>query len=230
MLKGIIFDMDGVLVDSHPAHKQAWRAFLREMGQNCSEERLEFVLDGRTRRDILVHFLGDLTEDEIRTFSKMKDAHFASYADEVRLVPGVVEFLALLSEARTPCAVATSASHVRASETLDRFRLKDNFCCMVTASDVDCGKPDPAIFKLAGHRLGVEPNATVVFEDAVSGVQAATAAGCACIGIGSGSLAERLLRAGAVCVCPDFVGLSVCYVQEQLRLVASQSSRPLALA
>lgn len=209
MLKGAIFDMDGVLIDSHPAHKQAWRMFLQEIGRPCSDDDLEYVLDGRTRRDILCHFLGAITDEEFQTYSKLKDKHFAIYSDKVRLIPGVAQFLDALTSAGVDCAVATSASRSRACQMLDRFRLHRYFSALVAGTDVQHGKPDPAIFRLASVRLGHEPESVIAFDDAVSGVQSATGAGLTCVGIGSGSHAQALLAAGAASTLPDFLGVSI---------------------
>ena len=63
VFKGVVFDFDGVIVDSHPAHLRAWKSFLNSMGKNVSEEQLHFVLDGRKRDDILRHFLGELSAE-----------------------------------------------------------------------------------------------------------------------------------------------------------------------
>lgn len=66
MLKDMIFDMDGVLIDSHPIHTSAWRRFLASLDRHATDDELDFVLDGRKKEDILRHFLGDLSEERIR--------------------------------------------------------------------------------------------------------------------------------------------------------------------
>ena len=80
--------MDGVIVDSHPAHRKAWRQFLRTLGREVSNTELNFILDGRKRADILRHFLGELSEAEIVDYGKRKDDFFQHSSFEVKLSQG----------------------------------------------------------------------------------------------------------------------------------------------
>lgn len=213
MLSGVIFDMDGVLIDSHPAHKVAWRRFLSEVGKDVSDSELAFVLDGRKRQDILHHFLGDLDEQQLSEFGRRKDEYFLALAGTIETVRGLLPFLNELEESRIPKAVATSAMPSRAHSMLTRLALKQRFSAVVTGQDVVHGKPHPAIFQLAGERLGVCPDNLLVIEDAVSGVRAAKAAGMKCLGISSGEHARALLAAGADYVSPDFESLALADLQ-----------------
>src|SRR5579872_2761127 len=92
-LRGVIFDMDGVIVDSHPAHRKAWRQFLQSLGRDVSDSELDFILDGRKRRDILSHFLGQVSEAELVEYGRRKDEFFQQSAPDVKPIPGVTEFL-----------------------------------------------------------------------------------------------------------------------------------------
>src|ERR1035441_10771081 len=76
MFSGVVFDLDGVIVDSHPLHKRAWRGFLVSVGKQVSESDLDFILEGRRRRDILIHFFGELSEIEIQEYGSKKDEFF----------------------------------------------------------------------------------------------------------------------------------------------------------
>src|SRR5215471_280013 len=108
MLEAVIFDMDGVIIDSHPAHRQAWKTFLSTVGRLVSDAELDFVLDGRKRDEILRHFLGDLSDEEILQFGNQKDNFFRERALQVRPVAGVLEMVDRLREAEIATAVATS--------------------------------------------------------------------------------------------------------------------------
>jgi beta-phosphoglucomutase len=209
MLQAIIFDMDGVIIDSHPAHRQAWQKFLLTLGKNVSETDLDCILEGWRREDILRHFLGDLTQAQVVEYGNRKDEFFQQAGVPIKPVSGLCEFLnhpALLS---IPKAVATSASERRTRFTLDRLQLTQHFAAIVTANDVVNGKPDPAIYHLAAEQMGVSAKHIVVIEDSVSGVRAAKAAGMKCLAIARNSRCEVLLRAGADNVVPDFVGLTL---------------------
>jgi beta-phosphoglucomutase len=220
-LKAVIFDMDGVIIDSHPAHRTAWRKFLHELGKDVSESDLDFILDGRKRADILRYFLGDLSEADLERHGKHKDEFFKQVSIDVNPIPGVLALLTKLEARKVPMAVATSATESRARSTLSHLRLTERLKVVVTGSDVKEGKPDPAIYQLTCSRLNVDPNDAVAFEDAVSGVQAASKAGLRCIGVSNDTYAEKLRQAGAQMVIPDFVDTSV----EQLETLLNANGR-----
>src|ERR1700676_2364 len=176
-LRGVVFDMDGVLVDSHPVHRKAWRLFLNTLGRDVRDAELDFILDGRKRGDILRHFLGDCPESELEEFGRRKDRIFRQIQLGVVPVPGVIRLVRELRGLGTAVAVATSASLSRAHSTLAELALLDCFEVVVTGEDVPLGKPNPAVYSLACDRLHIAPNALLAVEDAVSGVRAAVAAG-----------------------------------------------------
>ena len=213
MCKGVIFDMDGVLIDSHPVHKKAWAQFLASVNRPVSDQELEYVLDGRKREEILRHFLGDLPEEQVREYGQRKDEIFEESASELKTVSGVEEFLAMLELAGLPMAVATSASFARARGTLDELGILPQFSALVTGNDVANGKPDPEIFVRAAERLKLPAPNLLVVEDAVSGVKAAKSAGMKCLGIAADGREKKLRAAGADQVVPDFRKLSLREVQ-----------------
>jgi beta-phosphoglucomutase len=216
MFSGIVFDMDGVIIDSHPAHRLAWQQFLRTLGREASEQKLDFILEGRKRQDILRHFLGEMSEYELLEYGKRKDDFFEKMADEVPTVAGVVEFLKEVGELGMPVGVATSASERRTRITLDRLGLAHHFQTVVTGDDVSEGKPSPVIYELAARRLNLRAENLLALEDAPRGVEAATSAGMRCVGVANGSKAEALRQAGAEHVITDFIGLSVQSLQRML--------------
>jgi beta-phosphoglucomutase len=209
MLQGVIFDMDGVIIDSHPAHREAWKTFLRTLDKTVSDTELDFVLDGRKRSEILRHFLGELSDSEVLELGNRKDELFRKAALQVKPIPGVIELIDGLRGARIATAVATSASESRTRSTLDSLGLADKFDVLVTGDDVTLGKPDPSVYRLACRRLSIAPSDTLAIEDAESGIQAANGAAISCIGVAVHRSREKLLAAGAAHVVEDFIGLSV---------------------
>ncbi len=209
MLKGVIFDMDGVLIDSHPVHKKAWRRFLLGLGKGVSEAELDFVLDGRKRDEILRYFLGDLTEEQVRLYGHQKDLLFREEALAINLSEGLQELLQQLQHAGIRMAVASSGSKGRVHFILEHLDLKGFFTAVITGDEVALGKPDPTLFRTAAQWLATLPEDTLVVEDAVSGVKAAKTAGMKCLGIAEGRRVELLQLAGADRVLPNFVGLTV---------------------
>jgi HAD superfamily hydrolase (TIGR01509 family) len=216
MFRGIVFDMDGVIIDSHPAHRQAWQQFLQTLGREVSEDKLDFILEGRKRQDILRHFLGEMSESELLDYGKKKDEYFEKMADRVPTVAGVVDFLKEVWELGIPAAVATSASERRTRLTLDRLKLAHHFQAVVTGDDVSEGKPSPVIYELAAQRLNLRAESLLALEDAPRGVEAAISAGMRCVGVADGSKAKALLQAGAELVITDFTGLSVPILEHML--------------
>jgi beta-phosphoglucomutase len=204
MLKGIIFDLDGVVVDSHGAHLLAWSEFFGSIGREVPERELEFALEGRRREEILRHFLGDMTSEELREYGARKETLFRRHARSVKAVPGVMEFLAQSQQMDLEVALASSASRGRIRYMLKDLGLDTRFRVVVSGDDVVAGKPDPAVFRLAAEGLRMAPENLLVCEDAVCGVEAAKAAGMRCLAIAANGRAQVLKAAGADRIVADF--------------------------
>ncbi|HET9177853.1 MAG TPA: HAD family phosphatase [Terriglobia bacterium] len=207
--KGVIFDMDGVLIDSHPVHKKVWRQFLASLDRPVTERELDFVLDGRKREEILRHFLGDLSAERIREYGQRKNRIYEKTTRDLKTISGVEQFLGTLESAGIPMAVATSASFERARDTLAALGILPRFNALVTGNDVVKGKPDPEAFLRAAQRLDRDSHELLVVEDAVSGVKAAKSAGMKCLGIAAGGRIEILRAAGADHVVRDYRKISL---------------------
>jgi len=209
MLGGVIFDFDGVIVDSHAAHMKAWKEVLLSKGKTLSDADLSFVREGAKREEILRHFLGELSPEQIASYGVEKDKLFQANARELKLVPGFTGFLLQLDSAALPSAVATSGSRSRVEQTLENLNLGKRFRAVVTGNDVERGKPDPDLFLLAAQALQIDPSRILVCEDAVAGVLAAKTAGMKCVGITANGRESLLTQAGADLVVEDFVHTSL---------------------
>lgn len=205
----VVFDMDGVLIDSHPAHLAAWREFLESQKVEFSDADLNFVLEGRTRSEILRHFFGELSEAEIAEYGHRKDEIFRGIEADIQPVPGVLPFLRQLEHLGARKAVATSASEIRTASTIERMGLGGYFDAVVTSADVVAGKPHPHVYQLACERINVLPANALAFDDAPSGVQSARSAGLCCIGVSNNGATQALLDAGAERVIPSFIGFAL---------------------
>ena len=117
MLRGIVFDMDGVIIDSHPVHRRAWKTFLHTAGREVTDAELDFILDGRKRDEILCHFLGELSPSQIVEYGARKDEMLRQLAEEMQPLQGVAELLDSLSRVGLRIALATSAGRQRAHGT-----------------------------------------------------------------------------------------------------------------
>ena len=221
----VIFDMDGVIIDSHPAHRRAWQEFLRTLGKDVSDHELDFILDGRKRHEILRHFLGEVSEAKLREYGRRKDRIFEETSLEVRPVPGAVEFIKDVKRQGIKLAIATSASRSRTGSTLQRLGLADHFSVVVTGDDVREGKPDPAVYRLVCRRIKSDVRRSIAIEDAVSGVRAAREAGLKCVGVGSAPGEDKLRQAGAAHVIENFLGVSLA----DLQAILADSGKPTPL-
>lgn len=214
MLKAVLFDLDGVVADSHPVHEVAWKGLLAEQGLDAQSLNLDFLYAGHPRREILVHYLGPLDERRFAHLSARKDHFYALAASHLATKPGIPKALAQLRAAGIRCALATSAARDRTGETLVQLRLHDAFDVVIVGSDVEIAKPAPDIFLLAANKLGAAPETCVVVEDSVAGVRAAVRAGMHCAGFALPQRVEELWHAGASDVFTVFPDDAVAYFQQ----------------
>ena len=208
-MKGAIFDLDGVLADSHPAHFRAWKRLLDSIGKPIQDRDVDFILEGRKRREILEHFLGTLSDQQLEEYGRQKEAFFLEESKNIETIAGVRELLQILALASIPLAVASCGTRNRVNDLLERLDLRHYFQAVITGDDVKEGKPDPSIFLLASECYGIAPRDSLCLEDSVSGVRAAKSAGMRCLGVAKGGRGALLLEVGADKVVPDFVHLSV---------------------
>ena len=177
-LRGVIFDMDGVLVDSQAVHRRAWRLFFQTLGRDVPEPELDFILDGRKRGDILRHFLGHCSDPELEEFGRAERQYLPPNAVRERpRFPGVVRYGARAPSQWRRTGPVDLASRSRARSTLAELGLMNCFAEVVTGEDVLLGKPDPGVYRLACQRMGIASESLLAVEDAISGIRAAIGAG-----------------------------------------------------
>ena len=208
--RAVIFDMDGVLVDSGPHHRASWRALLKELGVEPKDSEFWRLTIGRPVEEALPLLVGRrLSSQEIARYSKRKTELFHQAADG-RFVPvrGAVVFVRALEARGVPRALATSASPRSVTAVLEDLGLAREFPVVVTADDVDRGKPDPEVYLTAASRLGIAPRECVVFEDSLVGLEAARRAGMFPIGLTTAYTEAELRNGGAVKVLADFDGFT----------------------
>jgi len=196
---GVIFDLDGVLVDSYRAHFASWRALYGELGIEYNEEA--FAADfGRTSRDILCRTLGgQLSQERIRGLDERKEAFFRDILrQEFPAMDGAVELIDALSAAGFLLAVGSSGPPENIGLALERLGRAERFAAVVTGQDVTRGKPDPQVFQIAAERLGLPAAACAVVEDAVHGVEAARRAGMSSIALTGTTTRDQLAHADLV--------------------------------
>ena len=188
----VIFDVDGVLIDSYQAHYKSWLQMFAEHGVSFTEQEFRGTF-GRTSHDIIAALYGsDLSDADIRTWDDLKEA---LYRDIIResfpAIDGAVELLDALHAAGFHLGVGSSGPPENIALTLECLGRANLFDAVVTRIDVTRGKPDPQVFQIAGERLDAEPGQCVVVEDAPAGIEAANRAGMASVALtGTATRAE----------------------------------------
>jgi HAD superfamily hydrolase (TIGR01509 family) len=181
--RAVLWDMDGVLVDSGELHYQSWLETLTALSIpfDCNKFRSTF---GMNNNGILTILLGKPPEaDFLEMVSNRKEGLFRELIHgRLQLLPGVLGWLKRLQERGTLQAVASSAPEENIEATMDELKIRQYFSAMISAYSMP-GKPDPAVFLEAARQLVVEPKKCVVVEDAVAGVTAAKKAGMKCIAV-----------------------------------------------
>ena len=185
MVKAVLWDLDGTLVDSAEFHWQAWRDVMAEEGSPVTHE--QFVHSFGKRNDLILSgWLGaDADPDRMRRLGERKEARFRAlvHAHGIEPLPGVREWVTRLHAEGWRHAIATSAPRQNLDALADAMQMRQYFGAGVAAEDVTHGKPDPEVFLLAASRLGAEPTHSVVVEDAPTGIEAGTRAGMRTVGV-----------------------------------------------
>ena len=180
----LIFDMDGVIVDSNPMHRESWEAFNRRYGLETTDAMHQRMY-GKRNDQILRDFFGDhLSDDEVDARGRAKEQLYREMIagrTETMLVPGLRDFLQ--RHQGLPLAVASNAEPENVAFVLEETGLRPYFRVIVDGHQVKRPKPFPDVYLRAAELLGVEPAKCIVFEDSYSGAEAALAAGMAVIGL-----------------------------------------------
>lgn len=177
MIRAVVFDCDGVLVDSEPLAAEAWRRVLAEHGYTLTDEDVAYCR-GLTVADMYPYLT---TRADLPPFddllARVDAVRTPLYADHLEAFPDAVATVHALAFDGVPLAVASSSRRRLLIQKLERFDLIRYFAAIVGGDEVRSGKPAPDVFLAAAERLGVIPKECLVIEDAASGAKAAVAAG-----------------------------------------------------
>jgi beta-phosphoglucomutase len=189
MIQAVIFDLDGVIVDTAHYHFIAWKRLANELGIHFTEvenEQLKGVSRMRSLEIILE--LGNLrlSQEEMERLATKKNQWFVDYINAMKpdeIFPGVKDMIQNIRSSGIKVALASSSKN--ADTVLTLLNIMNLFDTIVDGTMITHSKPDPEIFLLAAKKLNISPTKCLVFEDAEAGVEAAIAAGMKCIGVGS---------------------------------------------
>jgi beta-phosphoglucomutase family hydrolase len=197
-VRGVLWDMDGVLVDTGQAHFESWRQVLGELGLPFS--RLDFERTfGMNNSGFLTLLLDEEpSQIEMQAIGNRKERLFRQLVKgNARLLPGVLDWLGRLRQLGARQAIASSAPPENIDVLVNELGLRGYFQAIVSGANLP-GKPNPDVFLEAARRIGAPPGACVVVEDAIAGVQAARNAGMRCIAVTTTNSADKLAAADVV--------------------------------
>jgi beta-phosphoglucomutase len=209
---GVIWDLDGTLVDTTEAHFKAWAALACELNKPLSRQTFEATFGQRNAEIVPLVFGKELSDREVAELGERKEVLYRALADKgVDLLPGARSLLEGLGTAGIPQAIGSSAPRANIDLIIHLTRTDHFIKAIVSMEDTQRGKPDPQVFQIAAARLGIPSNRCVVFEDAVAGIQAAKNAGMKAIAVRSVGhhSANSLYRAGADMVVESLEAVSL---------------------
>ena len=217
----VIFDLDGVIVDSNPVHKIALRRFCSQHGIELTEEQLQTRIFGRTNKDWLRQVFGEkIGEAKIQQFAEEKEVLFRElFEPTIKPVKGLVGFLEKLKRNGIPLVIASSAPEKNIDFVLEKTGTRDYFSVILSETAVTHSKPHPEIYIKATQAIRLSPSRCIVIEDSLSGIAAARKAGCPVIGITTTHPPEELQMTDLVIA--DFDQLEIDHLE---RLVRSQEN------
>lgn len=194
-LAAVIFDFDGVVIDSHHAHERSWFMLAEEIGKSLTREQFNATFG--QRNETILPLLGWADESDTARITELGDRKEVIYreilANEgIEALPGVVTLLEDLKKAGVPTAVGTSAQRKNIECAFGLLGIAHLFQDVAASEDVTQGKPDPEVFLKAAAQLGADPSCCVVIEDAQAGLRAARAGGMKCVGVTTTHPAESL--------------------------------------
>jgi beta-phosphoglucomutase len=208
----IVFDMDGVLVDSNVFHLRKWVDLFRDHGVPFTEEELPRMVLGPPNDVTFRRYLrADLTAGQIEDLDEELEANFRrEIAPYARAMPGVQRLLDECRAQGLPLAVASAAMTKNVDFLIGALGLRDYFREMLSADDISQPKPDPEIYLKAAHKLGVDPRACAVIEDSFVGIEAAKHAGMKCLAVATTFSPEELHHHGrADSIVPNLDSVSL---------------------
>ena len=207
MLKAIIFDLDGTLVDSLPYHHESWRIFFKNnnLEENDFSEILKEYKGGGTL-ELMTSVFGDTyTRDELKKMSDDKEVIFRDiYKSKIYPIEGLNKFLDNLKENNILLSIGSNAIRKNVLMTIEELGITNYFSSIICGDEVSRGKPDPEMYLKTLSNLKVSKNECIIFEDSIEGVEAARNADIKVVGVTSSQSSEKLKSVGAFKTISDY--------------------------
>lgn len=184
-IEAIIFDMDGVIIDSEPIHLEIVQEITGDLGLTIADAELQSYVGSSTLEmwaDIVERYSVDQSPKKLADLTKSRITNHYRSSKTLPDVSGVKNLIKSIHESGSKLALASSSSMEHIDIVLDKLQLKDYFSRRISGADLPKSKPDPMIFRKAAELLATNPKSCLVIEDSFNGVTAAKAAGMICIG------------------------------------------------
>ena len=208
----VVFDMDGVLIDSNPFHLEKWVDFLKRHSFAYEPDGLPKLNLGQRNDTILRHFFGqDLSKEQSRQYGDELEATFrGAFEAHAKPLPGLEDLMMQCQRADIPMAVASSAMLKNVDFAVDALGFRKYFTYIVSGDEVSQPKPHPEIYLKAARHLDFQPADCVAFEDSFVGIESAKAAGMKCVAVASTFLIGELrTQSQADLAVPSFMEISL---------------------
>jgi len=206
MIKGIIFDMDGTIVDSLPYHYEAWKIFFNENKVENFSEKLNEYKGGGTLDLMRTVYGNQYSKKELKKMSEDKEKIFRKiYKGEIKQILGFKKFLDELKSKDIMVGLASNAIRKNVSMIINELEIYDYFDSIICGDEVINGKPNPEMFNETIDRFNINKDECLIFEDSLEGILAAKNSGVKVIGITSSSSNKVLKDAGCVMSISDYL-------------------------
>ncbi len=229
-MKAVIFDMNGVIINDERHHQNSWRALIHRhptLFKTPTEDEFTHEIFGRSERSTLTYLLGrSVTDGELEQFSAERVDVVKSLFNPPILAEGLDNLLGELQAQNIPVGIATGSRPNYTNHILDGTGIHSYIKAVVTADDIVNSKPDPEIYLKTAKALGVSPADCVVFEDTISGIRAARAAGIYVIAIASTHSEDELALADEVIRSFSQVKLEGNQIRIEAQVPSIEAQRP----
>ena len=210
MIKGIIFDMDGTIVDSLPYHHEAWKIFFNENQVENFSDKLKDYKGGGTLDLMKAVYGNKYSLKDLKSMSDEKEVIFRDiYKGKINPIEGFKKFLIDIKSKHILVGLASNAVRKNVSLIINELNIFNDFDSIICGDEVNNGKPNPEMFNKTINRFNIKKDECLIFEDSLEGVKAAKNSGIKVVGISSSTSDKTLIDAGSIKTISNYIGFDL---------------------